>query len=66
MAEKRSPEGKAAKIRYNTRFNKAAYDRICVYVPKGMRDVWKKKAEARGQSVSQMCVEAVEGLEEQK
>lgn len=65
MAEKRSPEGKAAKIRYNSDYNKAAYDRICVYVPKGMRDVWKKKAEDRGQSVSQMCVEAVESMKEE-
>lgn len=42
------------------RYNSKAYDRITLAVPKGLREKWKKYAEAKGKSLTQFIRELVE------
>lgn len=44
----------------NRKWDAANLDRLSVAAPKGTKDRWKAAAEARGQSLNQFIVEAVE------
>lgn len=41
------------------RYNKKAYDRIDVFVPKGQRQVIKEVAASRGKSMNQFILDAI-------
>lgn len=42
------------------RYNKKAYDRITIVVPKGQKDVIRERAEGRGQSINTFIIKAIE------
>lgn len=56
-------KGKA--IRYNNEFNKTAYDRINLTVPKGNKDKIKAHAEQNGESVNGFINRAIDETIEQ-
>lgn len=43
---------KSEAIRYNNNFNKQAYDRLSVLVPKGMKDTIQSAAKQSGESLN--------------
>ena len=43
---------KADAIKYNNEFNKQAYDRINLTVPKGQKEIIQAMAKAKGESVN--------------
>lgn len=43
---------KSTAIKYNNEFNKKAYDRINLTVPKGKKDIIQNVAQANGESVN--------------
>ncbi len=45
--------------KYKNDFNREHYDRIGLMLPKGLKDVWKKEAKARGLSINALIIEAV-------
>lgn len=47
-------------IKYNNEFNKNAYDRINLAVPKGEKDKIKSHAESRGESVNGFIKRAID------
>ena len=51
--------GKAA-TRAKNKYNGANYDRIALSVPKGDKERYKAAAEARGMSLNQFIIEAIE------
>ena len=56
-------KGKA--IRYNNEFNKTAYDRINLTVPKGNKDKIKAHAEQNGENVNGFINRAIDETTEQ-
>ena len=60
MAEQRTAEGKANKHEYIREYNKTAYDRINVMVPKGTRQPFKDYAAAHNLSLAGLVVIAIE------
>ena len=44
------------------RYNAKAYDRIVLLVPKGLKDEWRAKAEANGESLTKYIRNAVEAF----
>lgn len=40
-------------------YNRERYDRVGIMLPKGLKDVWKEKAKARGLSINALIIEAV-------
>lgn len=54
--------GKAATQAKN-KYNAANYDRISVFVPKGKKEEYRKKAEESGKSLNQFIIEKIEGRE---
>ena len=51
--------GKAA-TRAKNKYNGANYDRIALSVPKGDKERYKAAADARGMSLNQFIIEAIE------
>lgn len=47
-------------IKYNNEFNKSAYDRINLAVPKGEKDKIKSHAESRSESVNGFIKRAID------
>ena len=47
-------------IKYNNEFNKNAYDRINLTVPKGKKDVIRDFADKQGKSVNSFVNEAID------
>lgn len=47
-------------IKYQNEYNKSNYDRVGIVMPKGRKDVIKKKAMAAGQSMSEYVNQAIE------
>lgn len=63
MANKNSP----AKIAANNRYSNNKYDRINLAVPKGQKDVIKKYADSRKQSINAFIISAIaEKMEREK
>lgn len=50
---------KAEAIKYNNEFNKKAYDRINLLVPKGHKDIIKAAADKSGESVNEYIKGAI-------
>lgn len=50
---------KSAAFKYNNEFNKNAYDRVNLTIPKGQKEVIRAAAEARGESVNAYIYAAV-------
>ena len=57
--------GKATKkeIEYIMKYNAEKYDDIKIRVPKGKREEYKEKAQARGKSLNQLVCEYLDSLE---
>ena len=55
---------KYSKAQYeaNRRYNSKAYEQVAIYVRKGKKDVYKKLAEMRGQSMAGMIQELLDAL----
>lgn len=53
---------KAEAIKYNNEFNKQAYDRINLTVPKGKKEVIQQKAAESGESVNSYINRAIDLL----
>ena len=47
-------------IKYQNEYNKSNYDRVGIVMPKGRKDVIKKKAMEAGQSMSEYVNQAIE------
>ena len=47
-------------IKYQNEYNKSNYDRVGIVMPKGRKDVIKKKAMAAGQSMNEYVNQAIE------
>ena len=62
--EQRTPEGKAAKIEYIKKYNKANYDKITFTVPKGEKEKIKKNAAVRGLNMNQYIKTSIDFYEE--
>lgn len=58
--ERKAPKYTEAKKRNNRKWDAANLDRLSVAAPKGTKAKWKAAAEARGQSLNQFIVDAVE------
>ena len=52
-------KNKSDAVKYNNQYNKEAYDRINITVPKGMRDVIKDAALECGESTNAFIVKLV-------
>jgi len=50
----------AARIRANNKYNKKAYDRINIAIPKGQKDIIKAHADATGESVNAFISRAID------
>lgn len=50
---------KSDAIKYNNKFNKNAYDRINLTIPKGQKEVIQAAAEAKGESVNAYIYAAI-------
>lgn len=50
---------KSEAIKYNNDFNKKAYDRINLTIPKGQKEVIQAAAEAKGESVNAYIYAAI-------
>lgn len=50
---------KSEAIKYNNEFNKKAYDRINLTIPKGQKEVIQAAAEAKGESVNAYIYAAI-------
>ena len=60
MQEKRTEQGRRAKNDYIAKYTKEKYDKIVITAPKGTKEEWRKKADERKMSVSQLTIKAVE------
>lgn len=49
-----------AQKRASRKYNEAAYDRLNIYIKKGMKDKIKATAEAQGKSVNEFVRELIE------
>lgn len=47
-------------VEYKNSYNKQAYDRIGLMVPKGTKEIWKGHAEKCGFSMNAFIIQAVE------
>ena len=50
------------KKRYIAEYTKAKYDRITIQVPKGKKEYYKALAEAKGMSLTELFITAVENF----
>lgn len=48
-----------ARTRANRKYNDRVYDRVAIRVHKGVRDLWRASADARGLSLAGLIVTAV-------
>ena len=46
-------------VKYKNEYNREKYDRVGLMLPKGLKDVWKEEAKARGLSINALIIEAV-------
>ena len=60
MKEKRTEQGRRAKNEYIAQYTKDNYDKIVITAPKGTKERWRKQADERNMSVSQMAIKAVD------
>lgn len=51
---------KANTIKYNNEFNRQAYDRVSLILPKGTKEEIKEHAESRGESLNSFIKRAIE------
>ncbi len=54
------------KVRYNNTYNKTAYDRVNLMLPKGKKDVIHAHADSRGESVNAFINRAIDRLLEEE
>ncbi len=54
------------KVRYNNTYNKNAYDRVNLILPKGKKDVIHAHADSRGESVNALINRAIDELLERE
>lgn len=52
---------KSDAVKYNNEYNKRAYDRINLTVPKGYREVIREAANANGESVNEFILRLIKG-----
>ena len=52
-------KNKSDAVKYNNEYNKRAYDRINLTVPKGCREVIREAANANGESVNEFILRLV-------
>ena len=54
-------KNKSDAVKYNNEYNKRAYDRINLTVPKGHREVIREAANANGESVNEFILRLIKG-----
>ena len=59
-------KNKSDAIKYNSEFNKQAYDRISVVVKKGKKEIIQKKARENGESANAFINRAIDLLLEKE
>ena len=59
-------KGKFDKVRYNNDYNKSAYDRISLMLPKGKKELIRAHADSKGESVNAFINRAIDALLEQE
>jgi len=57
---------KSSAIKYNNDYNKKAYDRISLMVPKGKKELIQQKANECGESANAFINRAIDKLIEEK